>query len=443
MSLGLRLALGLSLSLVLLFAAQIWVVDIEVKQLNHDILGSRLEHDIEGILAALEPAEGGRMQLEPGHLSAIYNRPFSGHYFVIHTDDQAIHSRSLWDETLPEPGDGLHHGVGPEGQPLLLLTRSFEKDNHIIDITVAEDTSTFEKDARRFQHRLLLVSLVIFFGLLALQAVLVRVSLRSLTRVQRELLRLEQGDIEQLSQVVPAEIQPLVDEVNRLLVLMRQRLERSRNSLGNLAHALKTPLTLISQSLQRHEEVDEESRQRLLAHVSEIETRIERELSRARLAGLSSTGAWRHPKADLEGVARALMAVYADKGLAVEVKVPSQLHIAADREDMLELAGNLLDNACKWTRSRVDLTVERKPATLIIRVEDNGPGMAEAQVQQLLQRGVRADESTPGHGLGLAVVDDIVSAYNGELTFGQSPLGGLSVVVKLPQSGEVRHESRA
>lgn len=440
MSLGLRLALGLSLSLVLLFSAQIWIVGVEVRKLSHDMLGSRLEHDIEGILAALEPVDDGRMQLTPGRLSAIYTRPFSGHYFVIHTGDQTIHSRSLWDENLPEPGDGLHHGVGPQGQPLLLLTRSFEKEKHLIDITVAEDTSTFDNDARLFQHRLLLISLIIFFGLLALQALLVRFSLRSLTRVQQELQQLERGETEQLSQVVPAEVQPLVAEVNRLLVLMRQRLQRSRNSLGNLAHALKTPLTLISQPLQRDEAVDEETRQRLLVHVSGIRQRIDRELSRARLAGLSSTGIWRHPKADLEDVAKALMAVYADRHVAVAVHVPPELHITADREDMLELAGNLLDNACKWTRTRVDLTLERTASSLAIRVEDDGPGMESEEVKELLQRGVRADESTPGHGLGLAVVDDIVSAYGGELSFGRASPGGLSVTVTLPQSplGEKR-----
>lgn len=434
MSLGLRLALGLGLSLVLLFAAQIWVVGFEVRQLSHDMLGSRLEHDIEEILTALEPAADGQMQFTPGRLSTIYNRPFSGHYFVVHTGGQTIHSRSLWDENLPEPGIGLHHGVGPQGQPLLLLTRSFKKDGRSIGITVAEDTSTFDDDARHFQHRLLLLALVIFFGLLTLQAVIVRLSLSSLNKVRQELRQLERGETEQLSQTVPAEIQPLVDEVNRLLVLMRQRLQRSRNALGNLAHALKTPLTLIGQALQRGEAVDEEARQRLLGHVGDIQQRIDRELSKARLAGLSHAGVWNRPKADLEDVAKALMAVHAGRLLAVAVNVPPHLHIAADREDMLELAGNLMDNACKWSKTRVDLMLERQPEALVIRVEDDGPGMEEAEMQQLLQRGVRADESIPGHGLGLAVVHDIVSAYGGDISFGHSGLGGLSVVVTLPQT---------
>jgi signal transduction histidine kinase len=298
-------------------------------------------------------------------------------------------------------------------------------------LSVAEDTSRQKASSLLFQRRLLLLSFTALLLLLVMQIWVIRRGLKPLTGLKDELGRLERGETEVLQQQVPAEIAPLVDEINRLLSVLRQRLVRSRNSMGNLAHALKTPLTRMLQLLEH--EPAKEDRQIIIELVRNIEQRVERELSRARMAGQTPGGFWPEPARDIRDLATTLEAIN-QKRTIIDLDIQDGLHIAADREDMMELIGNLLDNACKWARHRIRLRLSVEEG-LCITIEDDGPGMDKAEQYEALNRGVRADESKPGHGLGLAIVRDIIAVYKGTLHMGSSnSLGGLRISIFLPDS---------
>jgi signal transduction histidine kinase len=225
----------------------------------------------------------------------------------------------------------------------------------------------------------------------------------------------------------------LVAEVNRLLVLVERRLHQSRTAIGNLAHALKTPLAMLFR-LAENSQLDDhqELRNQLQQQTQAIHERIERELKRARISGNLQTASVFNPRQELTALVMLLQNVYAEKNLMIHVNAPDQL-INFDREDMLELTGNLLDNACKWADKQVVVTVEQGPG-IIISVEDDGPSCSLQDMQQLSKRGLRLDEAVQGHGLGLAIVRDIAVFYGGTLEIMRSAqLGGLQVSVQFPR----------
>ncbi|MFA9461165.1 ATP-binding protein [Thiohalorhabdus sp. Cl-TMA] len=435
-SLKTRLTLSLSLALVILLGLQYYLVTSAIRSTAEDYVASRLEHDAETLLADLTWTEQGP-QLPERTLDPVYLRPFSGHYFSIQTSRARLPSRSLWDTDLPvepvAPGESrLLHKEGPAGQPLLVYSAGFRKGGRSLTLTVAEDLSSLNADLRAFQWRYTLVSVGIAAALLALQWVLVALGMRPLRRLQGELRAMEAGERQRLSRQVPAEVRPLATEINRLVEVMRNRLERSRNAVGNLAHALKTPLTRLTQ-LGDDPKVrsDPDLHEHLLEPSRTIGELIDRELKRARLAG-GSPGQRFVADREIPRLIRALEGIHAERGVTIEARIPPGKSYHGDREDLLELFGNLLDNACKWAQSRVVLQVKEEPG-LHFTVADDGPGIPEEARPRLTERGVRLDESTTGHGLGLAIVQDIVTAYDGTLAFTASEeLGGLAIRVTLP-----------
>ena len=434
-SLKLRLALALSASLLVLLGAQYWVVSGAIRATAEDYVASRLRHDTESLLAALRwGADGPRLA---GPADNIYRRPYSGHYFRLHIGGRDLRSRSLWDAELPLPevpvGETRRlYRTGPRDQPLLVRVAAFRKEGQPVRIAVAEDLSPLRADLRAFHWRYGVVSLVVAALLLGVQWALVALGMRPLRRVGGEIRRLEAGEQSRLSEDVPSEIRPLVGEVNRLVGVLGDRLERSRNALGNLAHALKTPLTRLFQAAEDPETIpDPDRRSRVLEPAEAIQGRIERELKRARLAA-GAPGQRFRPDREIPALIRVLERTHADRGLEFAYHSPGDERSFGDREDLLELTGNLLDNAAKWARSRVRVTVS-PAAGLVLTVEDDGPGVPPERAEELTQRGSRLDEAREGHGLGLAIVRDIVDTYRGDLRFHSSQeLGGLAVTVSLP-----------
>lgn len=431
-SLSRHLTISLAVSLVCFFLVQALLVGVEMRSLSEDTVHSRLEDDMEGILAVLSVKADASISIDWTHVPAIFMRPFSGHYFQIQLEKQKhpIRSRSLWDEDLPA-NPGIHRAVeGPENQQLLVFCRIYHFHGQEIVLSVAEDTSTLEANSLHFQKRLLAISLLALLMLLVIQVWVIRRGLKPLSGLREELQQLERGEKNKLEQPVPVEIKPLVDEVNHLLAVLQQRLERSRRAMGNLSHALKTPLTLVFQILEKRQG-DKESTQ-LLEQAQRMDEHINRELSRARMAGQSSGGVWLQPEADLRDLAISLNSVYRQR-VHIDLQMSGIREVFADREDMMELIGNLLDNACKWSKERVSLTVYQASG-LYVDIEDDGPGMTPEAQTKVIGRGVRLDETKEGHGLGLAIVRDVVDAYDGRLEFGQSDkLGGLKVSIRLPK----------
>jgi signal transduction histidine kinase len=268
--------------------------------------------------------------------------------------------------------------------------------------------------------------------ILGIQGMVIRRTFRRLDRIRNELRQLEAGNIHKLDETVPTEIYPIIKELNHLLGLMQERLERSRNALGNLAHALKGPLNLLVQHLDQAPDNDGNRQAQLQAE--RIRQLTERELKRARMAGQGNTTQRFDPRQELPVLVDVLARIHHKSPRCITLNILPEITRFGDREDMLELLGNLLDNACKWAKEQVFCHIYADASHIHIRVEDDGRGRTATELQQMAQRGIRLDESVEGHGLGLSICKDIAKLYGGTLEFGRSEaLGGVSVVVSLPR----------
>lgn len=438
--------LGASLTLIMIGVFLILGIGMSLsfRTLMEGYMLSRLEHDAESLLGALLlPPEAPDIELRAQRMSSVYQQPFSGHYYLISSDGRTWRSRSLWDQTLELPATAVgasaqQRMLGPEDQPLLVYMAGFRKDGHDFSIAVAEDLSPIQAGVRKFQLRYGLFGALTLALLLVSQRQILKLGLVPLRRARAEIAELERGERQQLSETVPEEILPVVRQVNALVTTQRQRLTRSRNAMGNLAHALKTPLTLLGQIADRDDAfcaTTDAARAR--EQVATLHQLLARELKRARLAGAATTGTRLDLRTELEALVAVLRQLYRERDLRLELDLPTPLPLAADREDMHELFGNLLDNACKWARSQVRVRQVPSATGLVIRVEDNGPGRNPDELADLARRGVRIDEGTvPGHGLGLAIAQDIVRHYGGRLHLGRSAdLGGFLAEVELGREG--------
>lgn len=430
-----RLSLGLVAVLVVVGLAfaqlTLWLFEAGLQR----YLETGLRKESENLLVALVRGPSG-LQLDERRISAAYQRPFSGYYFRIDFDQGTWRSRSLWDLDMPKPArPGLDdgHELGPEGQQLLAYRGDYRRLGQDISISVAQDYSPVREGFRRMQQIGLGMGLVALLLVLVLQRITVTRSLRPLERARQQIAQLQQGQRSQLDAQVPSELQPLVDQINHLLNHTEDSLRRSRNALGNLGHALKTPLAVLlslaaSERLQALPEVRAQMREQL----QQIQQRLARELNRARLAGDALPGAQFDCDAELPGLLATLAMIHGE-GLLLERDVPPGLLLPWDREDLLELLGNLLDNACKWADSEVRVGMAATAEGYQLWVDDDGPGIPESQRLQVLERGSRLDEQVDGHGLGLGIVRDIVDAWGGRIALLDSPQGGLRVNIELPR----------
>jgi signal transduction histidine kinase len=435
-SLERRLQLGLVLSIAGFTLLFLLLGGYTVRQLSKGYVLSRLEHDAEALLGATHMEGPGRDAVSANRITPVYLQPRSGHYYALKIGDRPPQfSRSLWDSDLPvpvlQPGQRRVQKVaGPGGQTLLQLSIGYRKRGYPLVVSVAEDITPLERQIFSSQWGFGLGALVLLGLLLLMQRRLVRRSFVPLEKVREQVRQVVNGEQQRLDNSVPSEVHPLVTEINHLLALLETRLTRSRHALGNLAHALNTPLNLMAQELDDGA-LPEALHRRLTGRMERIHQLIERELRLGSMAGRGNPGQRFAPAVDIPNLVQSLQGMYRDKNLNIQLaELPATSVL--DREDMLELLGNLLDNACKWSRGRVLLDL-RLDDGIHLQVEDDGPGVAERDLQQLARRGVRIDEQSPGHGLGLAIVKDIVTLYGGSLEFSRSTgLGGLCARVHLP-----------
>jgi signal transduction histidine kinase len=436
-----RLGTGLFVTLVILFLLQLSLVSYAIRHLTEEFVLTRLAQDSDSLLAVVEFDADGRPRVFSERLAHAYQQPFSGFYFHLNVDTQDFHSRSLWDADLEFPPVAVgsvevQYVDGPLDQQLMMHVSAVRKQGHILQIALAQDITDLNSDVRELQLAYGAISLLAMLILVSFQSATLRWGLAPAERARMQLQAMERGQLTRLDEQAPQEIQPLVQEVNRLLDLLSQRLQRSRNALGNLAHALKTPLTVMTQVCDdadlRDKPVQVHEMQQQIENMRNL---VERELKRARLAAGGGSGARFKPEEDATMLAATMEKIYAHKGLRFEVDIEPDLTTSLDREDMLELLGNLLDNASKWAESVVSLRICLAEAVLEMQVEDDGPGVAAADIQQLSERGVRVDEATLGHGLGLAIVSDAVDHYGGKVEMGRSPKwGGFQITVTIPLS---------
>lgn len=398
-------------------------------------LYERLQTEAEGIMSATLGSAPNFNDDEFSGDAFAYRRVYSGMYYTIEKDDEpAMRSRSLWDFELPELVN--HHRyqlvAGPIKQKLLVWQGAFVHEHHRFRITTALDYTPI---TRRLS--LIRLSTWALGGLMALVLVLVqrlviRSSLRPFKQLREELMRLNAGHQMQLVTPVPREVAPVVNELNHQLERIDKVLKRSRDGIANLSHALKTPLAVMEsllshQELKAHPRLQSELRYRL----DDIHRLVERELQRARLDTRDENHTARFaPDVDLPPLLDTLRTLYPHIHFTSYPEVHPVL--PWDREDVLEVLGNLLDNAGKWAATRVRLTFTDTEQALQIDIEDDGPGIAPERREDVLQRGTRLDERVSGHGLGLGIVAQIVHYHGGELRLEESEWSGLNVILTLP-----------
>ena len=435
-----RLAAGLLLSLIILLLVQWVIVAVSIRRLSEQYISSRLIHTADMLVAAATVNTPTDIQLDDSRIDPVFSTPFSGYYYQIAANNVTFKSRSLWDETLPDletrPGEfKTRRAEGPQNQKLLVTWSSYQKQGVNINIAVAEDISSIAEDINTLLMRHALISFLILVTLIALQVFIVRRSLKPLEKTRKDLERLEKGSIQALDEEVPGEIHALVHEINIRIAAFQQRLERSRRATGNLAHALKAPLTILSQLTQNpFFQQKPDMRDALQQNITNIQNIIERELKRARLAGTVVGARQTNLKPEVMALVKSLESMYREKNLHINVQIPDECVSNMDREDFHEMLGNILDNACKWANQEIttDITCEKG---LTIIVEDDGPGIPEEERDAILNRGHRLDEQTAGHGLGLAIVKDIIDQYKGSITMDKSETsGGLSTKIAIPFS---------
>ena len=428
-----RLSLGLASVLIvvglILAQSSLWLFDHSLRR----YLREDLKDETQTLLVALVRGQNG-VQLDERRLDPTFQRPFSGHYFRIDFADETWRSRSLWDRDLPKPAraglqDGL--GDGPRGQLLLVYRGDYQRFGQRFSISVAQDYTPILESFRRLQWLGLGLGAAALLLILLAQRYTVRSALRPLERVREQIAQLQQGRRTELDSQVPQELEPLVAQVNHLLSHTEDTLKRSRNALGNLGHALKTPLAVLVSLSEREELRDQPELQATLREqLAQIRQRLERELGRARLAGEALPGAYFDCAAELPGLFSTLGMIHSH-GLKLEWQAEPGLCLPWDREDLLELLGNLLDNACKWADAEVRLNLVQEGEGYRLWVDDDGPGIAPERREAVLGRGTRLDEQVAGHGLGLGIVRDMVEAWGGSLSLEDSPLGGLRVAISL------------
>lgn len=302
---------------------------------------------------------------------------------------------------------------------------------HTFTFSVSENLNDFNAQLRRYRRSLWTWLGVSAALLLLVQAAVLRWGLRPLRRVAQELNAIEGGRQSEIQGVYPAEIQRLTVNLNSLIQHERAQQQRYRNALGDLAHSLKTPLAVLRGSKSASPSdfaatVDEQ--------VGRMDSIVAYQLQRAATAGATPlTASPVAIQAVAKKLAAALMKVHADKNVSLALDVSAQQMFLGDESDLTEILGNLLDNAYKWCQTKVRLSAQHTAQELVLTVEDDGPGIAAERMEALGERGVRADEMTPGHGIGLAVARDIVEAYRGRVELGRSELGGAAIKIYFPR----------
>jgi signal transduction histidine kinase len=392
---------------------------------------------LDELSAALDVAADGKLVLLRDLADPLFHRPYSGLYWEVGVAGQSVlKSRSLWDGSLHLPdatavGPDSVRLEGPEDQDLTAWTRAirYPSFSEPIVLRVAADVSRTEKMAASFTRTLVISLALLALGLIAVVLAQVRFGLAPLHRLGRAMTQLREAKVDRIDGDYPSEIRPLVEDLNAVLHENRELLARARAQAGNLAHALKTPLTVIRNSLNGMDAAPAAATVRL--EVEHMRQAIERHLVRARAGQVPMHG--RHVPVDaaLEDVVRAIRRMHGER-VHIEVTGTADARFRGDAADLQEIFGNLLDNAAKWAKSRVRVAVTAIRGQIELSIEDDGPGIAPELRAEAVQRGVRLDTSRPGSGLGLQIVDELCQVYGGRLELGASTLGGLAAKVSLP-----------
>lgn len=419
-----------------------------------NLLDADLDSTLVTLARAIEPLDdnSGRIRDIPERLPSDprFETPLSGQYWVIvavgddgaYSDD--IRPRSVWDgepplpaelasAALAEPGAVIRGNDtdGPAGEPIRIAVQSItipNRQNPIL-LVAASDVTQSNAGADQLRTTLIIAMITLASGTLLAMALGLRYALRPLDRIQSDISDIREGRQASLADDYPQEVQPLSTELNKLLEHNRSVVSRARTHVGNLAHALKTPLAVLRNEAKGDTQLDDVVRRQTESMHANVEHYLRRAQAAARAEAL---GVRTQVLEAADGISRVMNKLFAREDKKVTVDIPADIYVRTEQQDLEEILGNLLDNACKWTRRDVHVSASADDDGMIqIHIDDDGPGLSPDEREQAVKRGIRLDETAPGTGLGLSIVADIAGMNGGSLVLDQSPLGGLRASVRL------------
>jgi signal transduction histidine kinase len=429
---------GVFIALALLLAAI--VISFVLHRFIQGQIDQRLDTQIVFLSSALTTTNDGFITVAGNADGPPFDRLARGWYWQVSGSNNELRSRSLAGahldippfhrpprEQRPAPADG----PGPGNEALHFRIQQAMIGNIPVTIVASAPRAAVNGPLREAMTTLAISLTVLGLALVLAIVLQVRLGLRPLERLRQAVADVRAGRRERVPSEQPLEIVPLVSELNGLLEQNATNLERARRHVANLAHGLKTPLATLSIALA---ERDRDAAGALHGLVVLMERRIRHHLRRARVAALSGpTRAQTAVAARLDDLGNALGKIYADKRLVIVHTVPADLAVGCDPQDFDEMAGNLLENACRWARSRIEIGMRHdQERSVTIMIDDDGPGLRPEQIPQVLRPGERTDESAPGFGFGLSITRELAELYGGALDLYAAPLGGLRVTLRLP-----------
>jgi len=452
----------LSLSRRLLLGAVIWSLIVVIggviamtaayRTQTVRILQQELDSTLVTLPRALEILPDGRVVDIEERLpsDARFQLPLSGRYWAmiaVHDDGSLgndIRSQSVWDGPLPlpkelsqaalnSPGQTQYGNTrGPKDELLRVAVRSItvpNRENPIL-LMASADRDLTDEGANQLRLILLIAMATLAGGTLLALWIGLRFALRPLGRVQLHVSEIRAGQRARLNGDYPVEVQPLTEELNKLLDNNRKIVERSQTHVGNLAHALKTPLAVLRNEATGDTSLDDVVRRQ----TESMRTNVDHYLKRAQAAARSEAlGVRTEIEPVVSGLQRLLTRLFDARGIEVFNAIPADCYVRVEQQDLEEMLGNLMENACKWADSRVEVSCAQSQNGLMqIHIDDNGPGLDPDSRNSAVKRGVRLDETAPGTGLGLSIVADVSEMYDGRLDLSESPLGGLRATITLP-----------
>jgi signal transduction histidine kinase len=454
LSLARRVLIGALVWSVLIVAGGVFAISAVYRAQTINLLDADLDSTLVTLARAIEPLNdnSGRIRDIPERLPSDprFETPLSGQYWVIiAVDDDGSYSddirpRSVWDgepplppelavAALAQPGAVIRgsEAEGLAGEPIRIAVQSItipNRDNPIL-LVAASDVTQSNAGADQLRTILIIAMTTLASGTLLAMALGLRYALRPLDRIQSDISDIREGRQASLAGDYPEEVQPLSAELNKLLEHNRSVVSRARTHVGNLAHALKTPLAVLRNEAKGDTQLDDVVRRQTETMHSNVEHYLRRAQAAARAEAL---GVRTQVLEAADGIARVMNKLFARENKQVTVEIPADLYVRTEQQDLEEILGNLLDNACKWTRHHVGVSASSDDdGMIVIHIDDDGAGLSPDEREQAVKRGIRLDETAPGTGLGLSIVADIAGMNGGSLVLDESPLGGLRATVRL------------
>jgi signal transduction histidine kinase len=411
-------------------------------------LKAQLLTHLDQLAATLQTSPDSGLSLAQPLSDPRFRKPYSGLYWQVSgaNDATLLRSRSLWDITLTVSPDSLSNDSlsnnmhrpplpGPAEQALIMVGRTVSLPDAPgrLHLVVATNAAEVDEVMAAFARTLALSLGVLALGLIAAAVAQVFIGLRPLHKVRAALIAVREGREKRLNGPFPAEIQPLVDDLNALLGRAAERIEHARWQAGNLAHGLKTPLAILLNEAADLADRQPESADRIRRQTALMGQRIDSHLARARAAASAEISRSHCPLGPcVDRLRRAMERLHEERAIRIVVEIPPDHQFRGECQDLEEMLGNLMDNACKWAKTQVELKSRRDGDRLVVTIDDDGPGLSKDEREAVFARGQRLDETVPGSGLGLGITRELAELYSGDVRLEDSRMGGLRAVLRLP-----------